>query len=160
MRLSGAVVRRLPPTLTRAAPDHRLDDVFASRLLAVITLAALATSPLVGTHVHRYADHDHPEHHHGPAVHSHERHGDHQPAATTASSRLAPCAPAAHEVALQTACGTAAVDRLGMPAVLEDRTGPSGCRSRMLIRLTDVRVHGPPPRTRTSPRAPPVVHPA
>jgi hypothetical protein len=146
--------------LTWAVPGRRLDDVFGSRLIAVITLSALATSPLVGTHVHRYADHDHPEHHHGPALHSHEGHRDRHALNAAGSYQLAPCDPADHEVALQAACGTAVYHHEGMLAVLDDGPGTSERPDGILIRLADVRVHGPPARTRTRPRAPPVVHPA
>ena len=146
--------------MTWGVSDHRLDDVFGSRLLAVIALAALATNPWAGTHVHRYAEHDHPEHHHGPAVHSHDGDRAQHPVAATGAPGLAPCDPADHEVALQAACGMAGHQPEGMPAALEHGNAPFRRPSAVLIRLADVRVHGPPARTRTRPRAPPVVHPA
>jgi hypothetical protein len=126
----------------------------------MVALAALASSPLAGTHVHRYADHDHPEHRHGPALHSHEPHGHHHAPAAPEPLRLAPCDPADHAVTLQAAGGTAVSHHEGTPAVLEDGPGTFVRPRPIPIRLAEVRVHGPPPRTRSSPRAPPVVFPA
>lgn len=112
-------------------------------------------------HTHSYASHGHPEHRHGPAAHEHpqpaphhDEHEDHD------AVHLESCDPGQHAVSVTIACPplprvdalagqsehAASVDRL----VLLSAVHP----------VRDVRVHGPPSRTQTAPRAPPLTHPA
>ena len=132
------------------------------RLLAIVLGLALAsTGQAPALHTHVYPDHDHPEHHHGPAAHDHG--GDHHYGnadADTRGPRVESCDPGRHAVSLSVGgaalthphaiaavCGTAAILDPLIPAFAP--TTP-----------TDVRVHGPPPRTQGPPRAPPLSFPA
>jgi hypothetical protein len=125
------------------------------RVLALLLVPALiATSGVsFALHTHAYTDHDHPEHHHGLSVHHH----DGTPTrAADGSARLDECDPAQHKVSFALACAAprqyhAVVAEVGPPASLspELQVEPAGVN-------LDVRVHGPPPGTQASPRAPPL----
>jgi hypothetical protein len=117
--------------------------------------ALIATSGVVSVlHVHDYDDHDHPEHHHGLGVHEH--HALPVPP-DDGTPRLEGCDPGRHTVAFAFVCAApplavvvdAAVDLPASPI-----PEPQIDRA---VRYADVRVHGPPPRTQTSPRSPPLI---
>ena len=109
-------------------------------------------------HTHAYGDHDHPEHHHGLAVHDHQR-LDHHAAESTA--RVEGCDPGRHAIAISFGClpppQALTVDAVdAMLAVI----GPD-LTTDARVSLTEVRAHSPPLHKRTSPRAPPsdLTHP-
>jgi hypothetical protein len=111
-------------------------------------------------HVHADAGHDHPEHHHGPAAHSH---ADDQGAHTRqvpAQRSMAACHAGDHEVLVRAASIVAKPFEDGLVALPASSSPATEVRRSIRIRHADVRVHGPPPHTPSSPRAPPVVHPA
>src|SRR5688572_22365501 len=112
-------------------------------------------------HVHEYIGHDHPDHHHGPAVHDHDHpatadrdHHDDEDRDHPAW-QADPCEPGRHAVTIGAACACiprAQVDLAELP-------GPAvvlaGAPIRSTVPFTDVRVHGPPFGARTPARAPP-----
>jgi hypothetical protein len=126
------------------------------RALASLLIPALiATSGVVPLlHTHAYNDHDHPEHHHGLAAHEHFSESAHP---DDGIAHLEGCDPGKHAVSLAFVCASPPQ----VHAVDADLTLPATPRVEMHIersvRHTDVRVHGPPPRTQSSPRAPPVI---
>ena len=139
------------------------------RLLAFVLIQALVLSTVWGAslHVHEYAGHDHPEHHHGPASHEHHQSAiaddDHQqiddhhdrddrglPAVQADS-----CDPGHHAVAVTIGCAQVpelhpAIAELPSPPVVVPATAVQS-----LAPVTDVRVHGPPYDPRIPARAPP-----
>jgi hypothetical protein len=125
------------------------------RVLALLLIPALtATSGVVSLlHTHAYTDHDHPEHHHGPAAHGH----DAEPAPPDGgTAHLESCDPGKHAMSFAFVWASPpqvhAVDaELRLPA-----TPRVEMHIERSVRHADVRVHGPPPRTLSSPRAPPV----
>jgi hypothetical protein len=126
------------------------------RSLALLLIpAVIATSGAVSLlHTHVYDDHDHPEHHHGLAAHEHHRvAADRQDGAP----HLEGCDPGEHAVSLSFVCA-APPQVHGVDA---DLNPPGSLRPQIEIKLaaqpTDIRVHGPPPRAQTSPRAPPAI---
>ena len=156
---------RLNPGLS----SHRLIPV--QRLLASLLAGALVAAPgaLSSLHVHEYAGHDHPTHHHGPASHEHGDHTspldqpdpdhditpDRQEAPT---ARVESCDPGGHAVAVKMGSAQlphlhfdfaegAGPTRVAPPAPLQTPVG-----------ITDVRVHGPPFDPRIPSRAPPLPH--
>jgi len=128
------------------------------RLIVVLLGIALASTwgQASALHIHAYTDHDHPEHHHGLAVHQHET-KSHQ---ADSSSRLESCDPGRHTVPLVFLCASppqaqASDSEFVSPAVPAPVPRLDGA-----IDITDVRVHGPPHLTQASPRAPPLSIPA
>ena len=126
------------------------------RALALLLIPALiATSGAVSLlHTHVYDDHDHPEHHHGLAAH------EHQPVVADNEDgrpHLESCDPGEHAVSLTFVCAAPPQ----VHALDADIDPPQSLAPQHEIKLaaqpTDVRVHGPPPRTLTSPRAPPAI---
>jgi hypothetical protein len=147
----------------RAAQDRLLESCVESyrlmvvhRALALLLIPALiATSGVVSVlHTHAYTDHDHPDHHHGLAAHEHHA----EPArAGDGTAHLEGCDPGKHAVSFAFVCANPsqvhAVDaEIGPPVSLvpELQIEPA-------VGYADVRVHGPPARTQSSPRAPPVI---
>jgi hypothetical protein len=139
------------------------------RFLALVLAAALPLSAAssVSLHVHEYLDHEHPEHQHGIAAHDHRDarllHSDPHTAANDdhpLSIEAGPCNAGSHAVGI-TIVGASLpdvrVDVAGLP-------GPAlaGPRApvRSALRITDIRVHGPPFLHRLAARAPPVSLPA
>jgi hypothetical protein len=116
-------------------------------------------------HVHAYEGHDHPDHHHGPAAHSHDALIDHADHTATApadqgSVRLGSCDPSEHVVPFAFTCVSPTVHHvLGVGTAVPAVLAPNVLRCcRILPR--DVRAHSPPRLTDAPLRAPPVVHPA
>ena len=134
------------------------------RPLAFVLIQALVVSTAVGAslHVHEYVGHDHPEHHHGPALHEHhhaaiaddDHHDeaeDHGLPAFQANS----CDPGHHAVALRMGC--AQVPQLHI--VIAELPSPivvvPAAPVQSVAPVMDVRVHGPPFDSRIPARAPP-----
>ena len=133
------------------------------RMLASLVGLALMAAPgaVSPFHIHAYTEHDHPEHHHGPALHEHhhpqatlQHDGDHDPL------RLESCDPGQHAVSLVMACASPP----HLPIVVAERADPSRVEPSVTPTLNrlivDIRVHGPPARGRIPPRAPPADVPA
>ena len=142
-----------------------------SRLIAVrrlstyVLIQALVVSTALGAslHVHEYAGHDHPEHHHGPASHEHRpaTAADHDHHAETADHDLQAvqadsCDPGHHAVAMTMGC--AQVPQLHLP--IAELPSPTvvvpAAPVQSVAPVTDVRVHGPPFDSRIPARAPPL----
>jgi hypothetical protein len=126
------------------------------RALALLLIPALMVTSGVASllHTHAYNDHDHPEHHHGLSVHEHHAKPSHPDDGT---AHLEGCDPAKHVMSFTFVCAAPpqvhAVDaELTLPA-----TPTAKLPFEHSIRHMDVRVHGPPPRTQASPRAPPMI---
>jgi hypothetical protein len=142
------------PGLTAMKSSHRL--ILMRRALASFLVIALnVTSGFVSSlHIHAYSDHDHPEHHHGPAPHDHHTSPAHHDAE---GPTLESCDPGEHAVSITMGCAP-----LPRAHVIHAEYGwPGIVEPLILVRsfhpITDVRVHGPPPRTQSSPRAPPLI---
>jgi hypothetical protein len=139
------------------------------RSLAVLLAAALSLAPVAATslHVHTYVGHDHPEHHHGPAVHDHHSfplapHADHETVDShdEAGTAVTPdaCDPGDHAAAVKIACA----DRSAVHATLAELprrpiVSPSMRPSRPLA-ITDTRAHSPPAGPCLPARAPPLTN--
>jgi ABC-type Zn2+ transport system substrate-binding protein/surface adhesin len=135
------------------------------RLVAFVLVQGLAVSTAMGSslHVHEYVEHDHPDHHHGPASHEHHQsavadHDDHSGAEDSDHPELRSesCDPGQHAVAVTMGCAQVAqlhvaITELPGPTVLVP-TAPV----RSVTPVTDVRVHGPPFDPRIPSRAPPL----
>lgn len=125
------------------------------RFLASWLLLALATT-LGGKsslHTHLYRDHDHHDHHHGLALH---RHGAAVPLPEDGAPHFQDCDPARHAVSFVVTSAVLPIleivdGEVDAPPVLVHVHGAAP-----MVRDADVRVHGPPPGTAASPRAPPL----
>lgn len=135
------------------------------RWLACLLVAVLIApwGQALPQHVHAGAEHDHPEHQHGPVAHEHE-HDSHeaqaaQGGASDATPHVDACAAADHAVSSVSA-STVSVQAFGFAAtlVVSMWTPAPPMPTRLAPRLTDVRVHDPPRRATSSPRAPPLTH--
>jgi hypothetical protein len=135
------------------------------RFLAVFAVQAMVLSITWGSflHVHEYVGHDHPEHHHGPASHEHQHsalgarhHPSHGVLEDHPAMEAESCDPGRHAVAASTGC----VPVSQVHVDLADVPGPANVVPVAPIRsaapVTDVRVHGPPSRSRIPSRAPPL----
>lgn len=107
-----------------------------------------------GLHTHAYGEHEHGDHRHGPAAHEHhEYETTSEPTEPHASS----CDPGRHLVPYMLVCHPPAQAHAVdadcilplMPA--RDHTSPD------IVRIGEIRVHGPPALASSSPRAPPLV---
>jgi hypothetical protein len=120
----------------------------------LLVQALVATTTVAASlHTHAYGDHDHPEHRHG--ISAHEHHGAANPADGTA--HLEGCDPGSHTVSLTFTC-TALLHEHAIDA--EDVLPASATPQTQIepaVGYADVRVHGPPPLTGASPRAPPLI---
>jgi hypothetical protein len=127
---------------------------------ALILWTAMASS----LHVHEYAGHDHPEHHHGPASHEHHHSAaadDHHLEDDDSDHpclQAESCDPGRHAVAVTMGCAQVPtvhveIAELPGPAILAPTSS-----IRAAIPLTDVRVHGPPFDVAIPSRAPPLTH--
>ena len=145
------------------------------RLLALVLVQTVAAMPavLATLHVHEYSSHDHPSHHHGPAVHEHERAADighdhpsaehgHEHDSTIAhnestTAALEPCDPGRHSISV----GIGILQVRSLHIDLAEIAGPTVFAPPVPIRATvarrDVRVHGPPCDLQIPSRAPPVI---
>jgi len=126
------------------------------RAIALVLGVALlsTTSRAADLHVHDYADHDHPEHHHGRAAHEHHAVASHD---ADEGVHVESCNPGQHAISLVIACAAPSQT----PVVDAEFVAPAAAapelERRQPIHVTDVRVHGPPLDTQTSPRAPPPI---
>jgi hypothetical protein len=126
------------------------------RVLAWLLGPALLATSSAGSplHVHPYSTHDHPEHRHAPAAHTHHEFLAHP---DDGKAHVEPCDAGEHVVSLvfvwteASQVHVAAAD-LSWPA----RPAPA-LPSWRAAGTTDVRVHGPPPSRRASPRGPPLI---
>jgi hypothetical protein len=143
--------------LTGSLASHTL--ALVHRVATILLGVALVSTSgqLSALHTHLYTDHDHPEHQHGPAAHEHEhdRSAPHHEESDGAA-HLESCDPGLHAVSITMGCTPVAqVDPIdaqdGSPGVVEPLVPV-----RSIQPFTDVRVHGPPPRTQAPPRAPPL----
>jgi hypothetical protein len=126
------------------------------RLAALLLVPSLLAMSGPALHTHAYDDHDHPEHQHGLA--SHEHLDDVAARRDDGGTHVEGCDPGEHavEVAFLSAApqpppAVEGVSNLATLARPITRHGPA-------VRHTDVRAHGPPSRTQSSPRAPPPIH--
>jgi len=105
-------------------------------------------------HVHDYTDHDHPEHHHGLAVHEHHVPDTYSDDGTP---QLEGCSPGRHTISYVFVCAAPAQS----PAVNAEFETPGLAVPDLGVHhalgITDIRVHGPPSRTQAAPRAPPLI---
>jgi hypothetical protein len=135
------------------------------RLLVFVLAQALVVSPAMvsSLHVHEYAGHDHPDHHHGPAAHEHAQlaleHHDHEGAASAerAGSGLESCDPGGHVIAVKPGCVEGRQAYVGFAEQPGPTIAAPSVPFRSALPVTDVRVHGPPSHTRIPSRAPPVI---
>jgi hypothetical protein len=143
----------------RALPIDCLPVIRA--LATFLALAALAASgPGAMLHVHAYEGHDHPDHHHGPAAHSHGQgdHYEHQD--KKPGPRIEACDPGAHALTVVFTCVSPTAHQAPLAdTTVADVTSPATVVVRGAT-ITDVRAHSPPRLTDAPLRAPPVVHPA
>jgi flavin-dependent dehydrogenase len=126
------------------------------RVLALLLIPALiATSGVVSSlHTHAYDDHDHPEHHHGLAIHEHHALPAHS---DDGLPHVEGCDPGKHAVPFAFVCA-APPQVHAVDAVISLPGSPTPeLQIERAIRHTDVRVHGPPSPAHTSPRAPPAI---
>ena len=138
---------------------HTLAQVHRSVAVLVGLVLAATSGQVSALHIHSYADHDHPEHQHGLAAHEHQwplPHHDEDDEAV----HLKSCDPGQHAISVTMGCAPLpqldSIDAESLnPTVLEPLVP-----FRSVHRLTDVRVHGPPPLTHAPPRAPPLNLPA
>lgn len=149
----------LPTGLTVAPSFHTLGLVH--RLLTVLLglVVASTSGQISALHIHQYTDHDHPEHHHGPAAHDHQRPSVHHDE-DDGGAHLEPCDPGHHAVSVTMGCmplpkAHASDAECPNPGVVEPLVSVHPVPA-----FTDVRVHGPPPLTQAAPRAPPPSSPA
>jgi hypothetical protein len=134
--------------------------VRALTVFSCVAWLALAGA-LPGLHVHESQDHEHREHRHGPAFHSHPRnHVANLPADGHSPIRIGPCDPAHHAVLLSAAIVTAS----GSPTLFiapAVQGGPAaGDALERTTPLRDLRAHSPPRLTDGPLRAPPASLPA
>jgi len=120
-----------------------------SLLVALGLLSSAAHAGLL--HIHAYWDHDHPEHHHGPAVHTHA-------AAEEPSSdlRIDRCDPGQHTSSFVFICGAPQSNQVSAPA--ESVSGVIVPSAPVVggVSFREVRVHGPPRYSAAGLRAPPL----
>ena len=143
---------------------HRLLTFFTGSLrlipvkgvLAVLLIPAMiATSGAVASlHTHAYNDHGHPEHHHGLAAHEHHavpvQLDDGMP-------HVEGCDPGKHAIPFAFVCAAPPQVHPVDAANSAPAAPTPALRIERAVRYTEVRVHGPPPRTQPSPRAPPLI---
>lgn len=124
-----------------------------------MAVALFSTSVSMGLqHIHLYVSHEHEDHEHGPAWHTHTQaqpRAHHGAEPHDGAPEIESCDAGTHAAALEFVCGEAPRDR-DLVAVTVTRLAVT--RFAAMCRVTppaDVRVHGPPPRTGPSLRAPP-----
>ena len=134
--------------------SHTLISVHRSLALLLIP-ALLATSGVLSSlHTHVYDDHDHPEHHHGLAAHEHHS----MPVVDDdGNAHLEGCDPGQHTVSYAFVCVAPLQVHAADAEVTLPATPKPEIRIERTVRHTDVRVHGPPPRAQSPPRAPPLI---
>lgn len=135
-------------------------------MFAVLIVAALVTAPVAASsvHVHVYAGHDHPEHHHGPSTHEHHPAPSAQPShhhevALQDAGRerhWESCDPGHHTVAFKMGCAHVPSHQLNLASLPDQALIVPAQTVTSLQPLADVRVHGPPCRSHLPSRAPPL----
>jgi len=133
--------------------------------MAFVLAQALVVSSAAGSslHVHEYLEHDHPDHHHGPATHDHEESTfvdlDHHSAAPgdhDLAVEADACDPGRHAVSVSMACASVTQVHVDLAELPGPRIVAPTVPIQSAIAITDVRVHGPPFDARIPSRAPPV----
>jgi hypothetical protein len=133
------------------------------RLVAALAFALLAgTGSLPLLHVHLYGEHDHPDHHHGPALHSHGHRALEQaaPGRGPARPQVGPCGPDAHVLALQATLAPSPDYPLSLLVPAKAAPALAAAPLRPLVARREVRAHSPPGLTDSPLRAPPSHLPA
>jgi hypothetical protein len=109
------------------------------------------------------ADHDHAEHHHGPATHVHaaavHRHAD-DGATPRTHARVEGCDPAEHLVSVVFTYVVPDPPYAPRPVVMDRFELAAPTSVAVVVAESDVRVHSPPRLTDAPLRAPPLVNPA
>ena len=135
------------------------------RLVATVLVQALVLTIAMSSswHLHAYSDHDHPDHHHGPATHEHRVTADlPEHSADQDGIRVETVPgdddPGRHALSFSTGatCGHRVEITVAIvpgPALMDP-----GAPTWSALAPTDVRAHGPPLTASTSPRAPPLLH--
>jgi hypothetical protein len=133
----------------------------ASAAVLVVAVLSISVSATL-QHVHEYADHDHAEHHHGPALHPHpvaEHHDRPGFRVSDRGSELEGCDPGDHAVSVVFLC--ASPEPLNPPIpVMSDAVvvAPPPEPAAIGVAPADVRAHSPPRLTDAPLRAPPLVN--
>jgi len=128
-------------------------------LAALVAVAMLSTSgSAVWQHVHAYAGHDHPDHHHGPASHSHVADRHTRAESQDETARLEGCDPGEHAVSVVFTYVAPQPDHAPVPVVLATLVVPRPEQPWREVVPSDVRAHSPPRLTDAPLRAPPLVH--
>ena len=139
------------------------------RALALLLVQALTLSSAVASsaHVHEYLGHDHPEHHHGVASHTHRQihavlpHADdHDSGAHEAAETVSieGCEPGRHAVPVLVACTEGRQVHLDQAVFPGPTTVESSRPVHLALAVADVRAHGPPLKAGIPSRAPPLPH--
>ena len=135
------------------------------RLLAFVLIQALVVSTALGAslHVHEYAGHDHPEHHHGPASHEHHQtaiadddHHDETEAHGLPAIQADSCDPGHHAVAVTMGCAQVPQLHIAIAELPSPTVVVPAAPVQSVAPVRDVRVHGPPFDSRIPARAPPL----
>jgi hypothetical protein len=125
-------------------------------VLALLLIPALIATSGVASLLHTHArnDHDHPEHHHGLSAHEHHTAPSHP---DDGVAHLEGCDPGKHTISVAFVCA-APPQVHAVDAEINLSASPGlALQIERAVRHADVRVHGPPPRTQASPRAPPLI---
>jgi hypothetical protein len=124
-------------------------------LASLLILALIATFGVVSLlHTPAYTNNDHPEHQHGLAAHEHAAEPSDPDDGT---AHLEGCDPGTHAVSFAFVCATPPQIHAVAAESMQPASLTPEWRSERAIGFADVRVHGPPLRTQSSPRAPPVI---
>jgi hypothetical protein len=134
---------------------------------AVVAIVAVAMLTISGSsalqHVHGYADHDHPDHHHGLASHTHRplaRQLQHDFEGLDHAAQLDGCDPGTHVVSVVFTGVVPRSEPAPVPVMLETVVVSFTEHVWRTVTPSDVRAHSPPRLTDAPLRAPPLVHPA
>jgi hypothetical protein len=156
---SSSVSEATAARLTLPATLHTLSFVHRPIAFLLGLVLASTSGQVSALHIHLYTDHDHPEHHHGLAAHEHHRSAPHHDKEDGAV-HLESCEPGLHAVSITMGCAALPP----VHAVNAECANPTIVEPLVPVRsfhpVTEVRVHGPPPRTQAPPRAPPLSFPA
>lgn len=129
-------------------------------LVLAVSLASVSGSSLP-RHIHVYGEHDHAQHHHGPAVHWHAHHApEHGPQGARQTLSVEGCEPGVHAMALAFAGVEPPSPHTPPPADVQELVLGFPEPAWRAVVPHEVRVHGPPGLSLAPPRAPPPILPA
>ncbi len=124
-----------------------------------LVAALLGVTGLSATlHTHAYSEHEHPEHDHGLAAHGHDGSNpeasghEHHDGLT-----LKPCDSGLHKTSIRFVSAVSVRLQVVFASIKQPLILVVVGRPEPPLPHADVRVHGPPARTRLPPRAPPVI---